>query len=112
MKMVTALLSRQHLKNISSRLSDIGVHGMTLTEVKLSSKKDRGPGPPDFNKKEPDYVPFVKLEIVVRDENANDLTELIRSVASDNDKIAESICIFDIIESVRIRTGEKGAASI
>ena len=110
--MLTALVGRQHLKNISSRLSDLGVHGMTLTDAKLSSGEGKGPEPPDFNKKEPDYVPLVKLEIVVNDSNAKDLTELIRSEAFDNDTIAESICVFDIIESVRIRTGEKGDSSI
>jgi nitrogen regulatory protein PII len=112
MKMVTALIGRQHLKNISSRLSALGVHGKTLTEIKLPNGKAMDSQRPGIKVKYSDYVPLVKLETVVNDRNVKALTELIRSVPSDNDTIADNICVFDIIESVRIRTGEKGDSSI
>ena len=112
MKKVEAIIKPFKLDEVKEALSEIGLHGMTVTEVKgfgrTGGKKEVYRGSAYVV----DFVPKVKLEIIVNDDNLrqviNTITEAARSGRIGDGKIF----VTTIEEAIRIRTGERGADAI
>ncbi len=107
MKMVIALVSRNGIDSISKSLSRFSVKGMTLTEVKCPVNNNSEDAPSTVIK-EPACLPMVKLEVAVEEQHVDELIKFIVNETTDSLITVDKICILDINESVRIRTGEHG----
>lgn len=103
MKMVIALISKGQVDKIAKSLSSLGISGMTLFEVNCpADDKVRYKGI-----EAPYYKAKVKVEIAVNDDKVEQLLNIFSKGDADSDITADKICILNIEDSIRIRTGEK-----
>ena len=106
MKMITAIIKPFKLDDVREALSDIGVQGITVTEVKGFGRQK---GHTELYRGAEyviDFLPKLKLEIAVSDELAGRVVETIRDTANSG-KIGDGKIFVSALEQVvRIRTGE------
>jgi nitrogen regulatory protein P-II 1 len=112
MKKVEAIIKPFKLDEVKESLSEIGVHGMTVTEVKgfgrTGGKKEVYRGSAYVV----DFVPKVKLEIIVADENVHQVISTIGEAAKTGRIGDGKIFVTPVDEVIRIRTGETGPDAI
>jgi nitrogen regulatory protein P-II 1 len=112
MKKVEAIIKPFKLDEVKERLAEIGVHGMTVTEVKgfgrTGGKKEVYRGSAYVV----DFVPKVKIEVVVPDGLVHQVLEAIEKSAKTGRIGDGKIFVVPIEEAVRIRTGERGEEAI
>lgn len=112
MKRVEAIIKPFKLDEVKESLSEIGVHGMTVTEVKgfgrTGGKKEVYRGSAYVV----DFVPKVKLEIIVPEEAARQVVTAITEAARTGRIGDGKIFVTPVDEVVRIRTGETGEDAI
>ena len=108
MKKIEAVIKPFKLDDVKDRLREIGVQGMTVAEVKgfgrTGGKKEVYRGSAYVV----DFVPKGMVQIVVKDEMAKDVVEVLLSVARTGHIGDGKIFITPIDEVIRIRTGERG----
>ena len=108
MKKVEAIIKPFKLDEVKEALSEVGVQGMTVTEVKgfgrTGGKKEVYRGSAYVV----DFVPKVKLEIIVKDDAVHQVIETIMTAAKTGRIGDGKIFVLPIDEVIRIRTGEKG----
>ena len=112
MKKVEAVIRHYKLEEVKEALSNIGVTGMTVSEV-------RGFGRQKGHKEQyrgaeytVDFVPKMKLEAVVADAAVEDAIEAVMRAANSN-KIGDGkIFVEDVERAIRIRTGEEGEQAL
>lgn len=108
MKYVIAIIKSARLEQVRNALTDLGVAGMTATEVKGYGRQ-KGHG--EYyrgTEYEVQYVPKLKLEIAVDDGLADQVADAVRTAAN-TDKIGDGkIFILDLEQALRIRSGESG----
>ena len=112
MKKVEAIIKPFKLDEVKERLAEIGVHGMTVTEVKgfgrTGGKKEVYRGSAYVV----DFVPKVKLEIILTDDHVREVVTVITEAARSG-KIGDGkIFVTPVDEVIRIRTGETGEDAI
>ncbi|MDF2445505.1 MAG: transcriptional regulator [Moraxellaceae bacterium] len=106
MKMITAVIKPFKLDDVREALSDIGVTGMTVTEVKGFGRQKGHTELYRGAEYVVDFVPKVKLELAVRDDQVDSAIEAIMKAAGTG-KIGDGkIFVSDLLQVVRIRTGE------
>jgi nitrogen regulatory protein P-II 1 len=112
MKKVEAIIKPFKLDEVKESLSEIGVHGMTVSEVKgfgrTGGKKEVYRGSAYVV----DFVPKVKLEIIVPEESVRQVVNAITEAARTGRIGDGKIFVTPIDEIVRIRTGETGEDAI
>jgi nitrogen regulatory protein P-II 1 len=112
MKKIEAIIRPHRLDDVKERLREAGVSGMTVAEVKGFGRTGGKTEVYRGSAYVVDFVPKVKLEIVVKDAMAADVVAAIIAAAK-TDKIGDGkIFITPIEEVVRIRTGERGEDAI
>lgn len=112
MKLITAILKPFKLDDVRESLSDIGVQGVTVTEVKGFGRQKGHTELYRGAEYVVDFLPKVKLEIAVSDEMVEPAIEAIVKVASTG-KIGDGkIFVTNLEQVIRIRTGETGANAI
>lgn len=111
MKMVIALVSRMSIDSIAKTLSRCGAKGMTLTEVKCSANT-KSEDTPNAVIKEYDCLPMVKVEVAVEEKHVDKLIKCIINETVDSLIAVDKICVLDLNESVRIKTGERGSKAL
>ena len=112
MKLITAILKPFKLDDVRESLSEIGVQGITVTEVKGFGRQKGHTELYRGAEYVVDFLPKVKLEIAVTDEMVDAAIEAITRVASTG-KIGDGkIFVSPLEQVIRIRTGETGANSI
>jgi nitrogen regulatory protein P-II 1 len=108
MKKIEAIIKPFKLDDVKDRLREIGVQGMTVSEVKgfgrTGGKKEVYRGSAYVV----DFVPKVRIQIVVGDEMAKDVVEALMSVARTGHIGDGKIFVTPVDEVIRIRTGERG----
>jgi nitrogen regulatory protein P-II 1 len=108
MKKVEAVVRPHLLDAVKTALQDAGVVGMTVTEVKgfgrTGGKKEVYRGSAYVV----DFVPKVKLEIVVPDDLVHQVVEIIERAAKTGRIGDGKIFVLPVDDAVRIRTGERG----
>jgi nitrogen regulatory protein P-II 2 len=112
MKMVTAVIKPFRLDDVRDALSELGVKGMTVTEVKGFGRQKGHTELYRGAEYAVDFLPKIKLEVAV---DANLLEQVVEMVvtAARTDKIGDGkIFVTDIEEVVRIRTGQTGAEAL
>jgi nitrogen regulatory protein PII len=108
MKKVEAIVKPFKLEDIKSALSELGIQGMTVTEVRGFGRQKGHTEIYRGSEYTVDFVPKVKLEIVVDDEQVEQVVATISKTANTG-KIGDGkIFVSPVEQAVRIRTGEKG----
>ena len=112
MKLVTAIIKPFKLDEVREALSAIGVQGITVTEVKGFGRQKGHTELYRGAEYVVDFLPKLKIEVVVDEGQLAPALEAIQAAARTGRIGDGKIFISDIIEVVRIRTGETGAAAI
>lgn len=115
MKIVTAIIKPFKLDDVREALSEIGVSGITATEVKGFGRQKGHTELYRGSEYIVDFLPKVKLEIAIKADQVNEVIEAITNSAKTGDegKIGDGkIFISNLEEVVRIRTGETGSVAI
>ncbi len=108
MKMVMAIIKPFKLDDVREALSEIGVQGITVTEVKGFGRQKGHTELYRGAEYVVDFLPKVKIEAVVKDDLADQVIDAIAKAANSG-KIGDGkIFVFNIEQAVRIRTGETG----
>ena len=112
LKKVEAVVKPFKLEEVKAALSEVGVRGMTVSEVKGFGRQRGHREIYRGAEYEVDFVPKVKIEVVVEDEQAAAVVEAITRAARTG-KIGDGkIFVSTVEEVVRIRTGERGADAL
>ena len=112
MKLVTAIIKPFKLDDARESLSEIGIQGLTVTEVKGFGRQKGHAELYRGAEYVVDFLPKSKLEIAVDDDQLADVLETIRKATSSG-KIGDGkIFVSELIEVVRIRTGETGVEAL
>ncbi len=112
MKLITAIIKPFKLDDVRQALSAIGVQGMTATEVKGFGRQKGHTELYRGAEYVVDFLPKVKLEIVVESDRVEDIVEAIQTSAN-TQKIGDGkIFVSSIEQAVRIRTGETGPEAL
>lgn len=112
MKLITAIIKPFKLDDVREALSEIGVQGVTVTEVKGFGRQKGHTELYRGAEYVVDFLPKVKLEVAIAEEQTDAVIEAI-SKAANTGKIGDGkIFVFDLEQAVRIRTGETGVDAI
>lgn len=110
--MVTAIVKPHKLTDVKDALQGLGVHGMTVTEVQGFGRQGGHTETYRGAEYQIDFVPKVRVEVVVPTEEAEKVAETIATAARTG-KIGDGkIWITEVERLVRIRTGEMGADAV
>jgi nitrogen regulatory protein P-II 1 len=108
MKKIEAVIKPFKLDEVREALAEVGVEGMTVSEVKGFGRQKGHTEIYRGSEYTVDFLPKIKLEIVVPDENADKCIEAL-SKAANTGKIGDGkLFVTNIEEAIRIRTQEKG----
>ena len=112
MKMVSAVIKPFKLDDVREALSDIGVTGLTVTEVKGFGRQKGHTELYRGAEYVVDFVPKVRLDLAVKDSDLEQVIEVICKV-SGTGKIGDGkIFVTELLQVVRIRTGETDESAI
>jgi nitrogen regulatory protein P-II 1 len=112
MKKIEAIIRPTKLDEVKAALDDLGVVGMTVTDVRGygaqrgHTEKYRG------NTYVVNLLPKLKLEIVTRDESAEAVLEIIQEAAQTGEVGDGKIFVANVERAIRIRTGEEGEIAL
>lgn len=106
MKLVSAIIKPFKIDDVRSAISEMGVEGLTVSEVKGFGRQKGHTELYRGAEYQVDFLPKVKLEIAVNDDIVQRLVEAITEAAHTG-KIGDGkIFVYDLEQAVRIRTGE------
>ena len=112
MKKIEAIIKPFKLDDVKEALSDIGIYGMTVTEV---NGYGRQKGHKEIYRGAEyvvDFVPKIKVEIVVSDERAEETVTTVREAANSG-KIGDGkIFVLPVEQVIRVRTNETGTDAL
>lgn len=112
MKKVEAIIKPFKLDEVKESLSSIGVQGLTVSEVKGFGRQKGHTELYRGAEYVVDFLPKVKLEIIVRDEQVVEVVETIEKAAKTGRIGDGKIFVLPVDEVIRIRTGERGSDAI
>ena len=112
MKLITAIIKPFKLDDVRAALSEIGVSGMTVTEVKGFGRQRGHTELYRGAEYVVDFLPKVKIEIVLADDAVERAVEAIRKAAQTGRIGDGKIFVSNVEGAIRIRTGETGADAI
>ena len=112
MKKIEAIIKPFKLDDVKDALNQLGVKGMTLTEVKGYGRQKGHKEIYRGAEYVVDFIPKVKLELIVSDNQVSEIVEVIRNAALTG-KIGDGkIFVLPVEEVLRVRTGETGEDAI
>jgi nitrogen regulatory protein PII len=106
MKMITTIIKPFRLDDVRDALSEIDIHGMTVTEVKGYGRQKGHTEMYRGAEYVIDFLPKIKLEIAVKNDQLDNVIEAIISAASTGQIGDGKIFVTSIEKTIRIRTGE------
>ncbi|MBW1980428.1 MAG: P-II family nitrogen regulator [Deltaproteobacteria bacterium] len=112
MRKIEAIIKPFKLDEVKEGLTEIGVQGMTVTEVKGFGRQKGHTEVYRGAEYRVDFVPKVKLEVVVAAELAPRVIQVIEQKAKTGQIGDGKIFVSDLNEVIRIRTGEQGKDAI
>ncbi|MEK6725884.1 MAG: P-II family nitrogen regulator [Deltaproteobacteria bacterium] len=112
MKLLTAIIKPFKLDEVKDALNEIGIQGITVTEVKGFGRQKGHTELYRGAEYVVDFLPKVKMEIVVKDDMVNKVIETIENAARTGRIGDGKIFVTTVEEVVRIRTGERGEEAI
>lgn len=112
MKMINAIIKPFKLEDVRNALSDIGIKGITVTEVKGFGRQKGHTELYRGAEYQVEYIPKIKLEIASDDEQVDAIIDAIINSANTG-KIGDGkIFVTPLDNAIRIRTGESGSAAL
>ena len=112
MKLITAVIKPFRLDDVRNALSEVGVNGMTVTEVKGFGRQRGHTELYRGAEYVVDFLPKSKIEIAVSDDLAEQAIEAIVSAARTGKVGDGKIFVSDIEQTIRIRTGDTGDSAL
>lgn len=112
MKKIEAILRHFKLEDVKNALTEQGVAGMTITEVRGFGRQKGHTETYRGTEYAVDFVPKVKLEIAVADDKVQALVATIIKAAQTGQIGDGKIFVSDLHETIRIRTGETGGDAL
>ena len=112
MKKIEAIIKPFKLDEVKEALHEVGVQGITVTEAKGFGRQKGHTELYRGAEYVVDFLPKVKIEIVLSDELVEPAVEAILKAARTGRIGDGKIFVSDVREAIRIRTGERGAAAI
>ncbi|MDY3331374.1 MAG: P-II family nitrogen regulator [Pelistega sp.] len=112
MKLITAIIKPFKLDDVRTALADVGIQGLTITEVKGFGRQKGHTELYRGAEYVVDFLPKVKLEIAVRDDQVESAVEAICQSANTG-KIGDGkIFVSNLEQVIRIRTAESGESAL
>ncbi len=112
MKKIEAIIKPFKLDDVKEALNQLGIKGMTLTEVKGYGRQKGHKEIYRGAEYVVDFIPKVKLELIVNADQVSEIVEVIRKAALTG-KIGDGkIFVLPVEEVIRVRTGETGQEAI
>ncbi len=108
MKMITAIIKPFKLDDVRLALNDVGVNGLTVSEVKGYGRQKGHSEIYRGAEYEVAFVPKIRLELAIRDDMVEAVRETLRQAAHTGEFGDGKIFEFDLEQALRIRTGEMG----
>lgn len=112
MKMVMAVIKPFKLDDVREALTEHGIEGLTVTEVKGFGRQKGQTEVYRGAEYTVSFLPKVKIEVVVEDETVDKVVEAIQNAANTGRIGDGKIFVYDISHAVRIRTGETGNEAV
>ena len=112
MKKVEAIIKPFKLDEVKDALAEVGIQGMTVTEVKGFGRQGGHTEVYRGAEYQVDLVPKVRLEAVVDDGDVAAIVEALIAAANTGEIGDGKVWVTDVSEITRIRTGEKGADAV
>ncbi|GLX63778.1 P-II family nitrogen regulator [Proteus sp. WDL240414] len=108
MKYIIAIIKPFKLEEVRESLSDLGIKGMTISEVKGYGRQKGHAELYRGAEYEVNFLPKVKIELAICDEQLESVMQVIMQ-ATDTGKVGDGkIFVLELLQAVRIRTGESG----
>ena len=112
MKKIEAIVRHHRLDAIKDALIEQSIHGMTVTEVRGFGRQKGHKEMYRGTEYEVDFIPKIKLEVVVADAQFEQAVQAIVDAAKTGQVGDGKIFVHDLAEAVRIRTGETGETTL
>lgn len=112
MNLIIAIIKPHKLDDVKSALDKVGVHGLTVSEVKGHGRQKGHSEIYRGTEYQVTYLPKLKVEVVVPAEITDQAVEAISAAANSGQIGDGKIFISEIKEAIRIRTGETGAEAL
>jgi nitrogen regulatory protein PII len=112
MKMVVAVIKHFKLDDVKDSLTRAGIQGMTVTEVKGFGRQKGHIEIYRGTSYEVRFLPKMKIEVAVPDDRLEEIVSVIQKAAHTGEIGDGKIFIYDLIDVVRIRTGERGEGAL
>lgn len=112
MKKIEAIIKPYKIEEIKNSLTQIGIHGMTVTYVEGFGTQGGHKEIYRTSEIAVSFIPKIKIEIVVDDEKVDDVIEVIIQHAKTGSIGDGKIFVYNIENAVRIRTSEEGSAAL
>jgi nitrogen regulatory protein P-II 1 len=112
MKKIEAFVRHYKLEDIKATLNEKGIQGMTVTEVRGFGRQRGHTEMFRGTEYTVDFVPKIKIEVVVPDKSAPEVVDAISRMARTGQIGDGKIFVTDLSEAIRIRTGETGEQAL
>jgi nitrogen regulatory protein P-II 1 len=112
MKKIEAIIRPFRLDDVREALAEVGVKGMTLTEVKGYGRQKGHTELYRGSEYQIDFLPKIKLEVVVPDKLVDKVVETILKAAKTGQVGDGKIFLYDVEDVIRVRTGESGESAL
>jgi nitrogen regulatory protein PII len=112
MKLIQAIVKPFKLEDVKAALQEIGIQGMTVSEVKGFGRQKGHTELYRGAEYVVDFLPKIKLEIVVSDEQCDAVVKAIVDAANTGRIGDGKIFVLPLDDAVRIRTGERGSDAV
>ena len=112
MKLITAIIKPFKLDDVRKAISDVGVQGVTVTEVRGFGRQKGHTEMYRGTEYAVDFVPKIKIEVVVHEDRLRNVIDTILRTAQTGQIGDGKIFVSSLDEVIRIRTGETGGDAI
>ncbi|CCQ89557.1 Nitrogen regulatory protein P-II [Nitrospina gracilis 3/211] len=112
MKKVEAVIKPFKLDEVKEKLNEIGIKGITVSEVKGFGRQKGHTELYRGAEYVVDFLPKIKLEIIIPDNQLDDVVDAIMKSAQTGRIGDGKIFVTDLVDTIRIRTGERGEEAI
>lgn len=112
MKLISAVIKPFKLDDVREAVASLGINGLTVTEVKGFGRQKGHTELYRGAEYQVDFLPKVKVEIVVQDDTVDSVIEAVKKAAYTGRIGDGKIFVYDVEHVVRIRTGESDGDAI
>ncbi len=112
MKKIEAIIKPFKLDEVKDKLNEIGIKGITVSEVKGFGRQKGHTELYRGAEYVVDFLPKIKVEVVVSDNQVDDVINSIMKTAQTGRIGDGKIFVIDLVDTIRIRTGERGEDAI